>query len=162
MVIRGSAGTSGVRRLVERGLVCGVIVLVIAALDSRIRALQAQAEVAALRSTLGALRTALVLDHMQWQLRPQNKAIERNPFLLLEQIPANYAGTPTQQGALEGLPGQWVFDPVCACVGYTPAHAQWTADAGPVTAVWFHTSAAPGPLQLTASARYTWQDETLD
>jgi hypothetical protein len=149
-------------RVLERGLVFGVLVLVLVVLDSRMQALQAEVEVAAVRSTLGALRTALVLDHLQRQLHPQNTPQERNPFLLLAQIPANYAGPQTPQTVPGEQPGMWLFDASCQCVGYTPAYAQWQSTSGRAGVVWFRVSAPPGPLQIAAASRYTWQDEVLE
>lgn len=157
MAGRSSGGYFG--RYLERGLVFGFIVLVVVVLDSRMQAMQAHAEVAAMRSTLGALRTALVLDHLQRQLSPQKTPVERNPFLLLNPTPANYAGSKPAQSLPGDAPGQWVFDPVCLCVGYAPVYARWAGDAGQVAVLWFRVSAPPGPLQVTATARYTWQDE---
>ena len=146
-------------RYLERGLVVGVIVLIVVVLDGRMQALQAQAEVAGMRSTLGALRTALVLDHLQRQLRPQKTPVERNPFLLLEPVPANYAGVKPAQSLPGDAPGQWVFDPACLCVGYAPVHAQWAGDAGDVGVLWFRVIPTTGASRIDAALNYQFQDQ---
>ena len=83
------------RRLVEWSILVIVVLLLAGIFGQQVRTVQAQAELAAVRSTLGALRTALVIDHMIATIRtggPSVASPQRNPFLLMDPVPANYAG----------------------------------------------------------------------
>lgn len=152
-------------RLREWGIVVVVLLTLMAVFERHVRVVQSQGELAAVKSTLGALRTALVLDFLQQTVhtaRPNVLAPQRNPFLLLKALPDNYAG---EFGALHMdtvAPGRWVFDPNCSCVGYLLLYPQGLESPAPVPAIWFKVGGAPGPLQITAMETYVWQGQLLN
>jgi hypothetical protein len=151
-------------RLLEWALVAGVIVALGLALGRQTREIQAKAELAAVQYTLGSLRTALVIAHLQQRLGPGNTAVaspQRNPFDLLQQRPANYAGEFTLSANAQPPPGSWVFDPACPCVGYRPLEDPWPGSPGGQTMAWFDIIGAPGPLQLNARETYVWRGQPL-
>jgi hypothetical protein len=87
---------------------------------------------------------------------------QRNPFLLLDHEPGNYAGV-MDGGKAEGVPpGNWVFDTYCNCIGYGPMYPFALNEGGGSPMVWFRISAPPGPLQITPMQAYRWQGELLD
>lgn len=151
-------------RLVEWCAVAAVVLVLMGLFDRQVQVVQSQGEFAAVKSTLGALRTALVLDFLQKTLhttRPNVVAQQRNPFLLLTAVPANYAG---EFGVLHMeavAPGSWVFDPDCSCVGYLPLYPHGQEGSVPSQAIWFKVGGAPGPLQITATDTYVWQGQVL-
>lgn len=152
-------------RWVEWGVLALCIAIATAVLWRYGQQVRAQTERAAVQSTLGALRTALVLDYVQTKL-PRGKsnavagatgpAVVPNPFGLLQQPAINYAGEVPAALLQEIAPGHWVFDKRCGCVGYKPLEpAALDAPAG-AQALWFtveHTSAAP---QLRPIQGYVW------
>lgn len=149
----------------EWSLLAGVIVVLVVVFGREVRLVQAQGEVAAIRSTLGALRTALVIDHLQKSVASPDAALASpatNPFELLPRRPANYLGEMTAEQLRAGQPGSWVFDPGCGCVGYLPLYVQGFESPSGDTLVWFRLTGAPGPLQLTAKESYIWQGSVLD
>ncbi|MDP3650431.1 MAG: hypothetical protein Q8R67_01990 [Rhodoferax sp.] len=151
-------------RVLEWGMVVAIVLVLMGAFDRHVRGVQSQGELAAVKSTLGALRTALVLDFLQQTVstaRPHVVAQQRNPFRLLEAVPANFAG---EFGALHMetvAPGSWVFDPDCSCIGYLPMYHQGLEGPAPTPAAWFKVGGAPGPLQITAMETYVWQGQVL-
>ena len=96
------------RRAMEWMLVLALVLILMGIFIRQVRVVQAQAEVAAVKSTLGALRMALVLDFVHINT-PRGGAAEspkttlsnsgivtsaqHNPFLRLAQVPANYLDT---------------------------------------------------------------------
>jgi hypothetical protein len=126
---------------------------------------QRQAEFAGIKSTLGALRTAFVMRHLQAQLPGQNPAgslMPGNPFDLLERSPVNYRGV-IRAKDLALLPaGGWVFEPVCGCVGYVPLDAAEFDSASGDPVAWFVVNASALPYQLTPKEAYVWQGQVLD
>ena len=87
-------------RWVEWGLLALCIAVVMGVLWRYGQQVRAQSERAAVQSTLGALRTALVLDYVHSMIPASSKAKAvattsaalPNPFDLLQQPAANYAG----------------------------------------------------------------------
>lgn len=152
-------------RLVEWSLLAGVIVVLALVFARQVRVLQGQAELAAVKTTLGALRTALVIDHVQKNVVAGNSSmalVQRNPFELLQRRPVNYFGEMTVAQAVAAPAGSWVFDPVCTCVGYAPIDAQWFDSPSGDAMAWYQVSGAPGPLQLTAKEAYVWQGQVMN
>jgi len=155
-------------RVLEWGIVVVVLLTLMGAFERHVRVVQSQGEFAAVKSTLGALRTALVLDFLQQTVhtaRPNVVAQQRNPFLLLKEVPANYAGEFAALHLETVAPGSWVFDPDCSCIGYLPMYSQGLESPTntPVTPVsWFKVGAAAGPLQITAMDAYVWQGQLLN
>lgn len=152
-------------RMVEWSLVAALILTVMVVFINRVQVLQRQAELAAVRSTLGGLRTAFVLQHLHREAA-QNQtgaALQRNPFELLERRPSNYFGE-TRPGELAAVPsGHWVFDAVCVCVGYLPVDAtEFDSPSGDVMAWYRVEGATAGPLLLTAKERYAWQGQAAN
>ena len=153
------------RMAVEWGLLTLVIVVLIVVLGREIRQVRGQAERAAIQTTLGVLRTALVVEHLRQAVDAGRGAVavaQRNPFQLLQSVPPNYAG---EYGALElsGVAqGRWVFDADCACVGYQPMYPEWIDSPKDIGVLWFRISAPPGPLQISAQDRYVWQGQPLN
>jgi len=153
-------------RVVEWGVAALLVAVVVVVFMKYMREVQAQGEYAAVRTTLGALRTALVIDHLQRQVAPLADATaakpQRSPFDLLERHPTNYVGVASVGKAQTVPAGSWVFDPACPCVGYRPLDDGWLDSPSGDVVAWYQLSGAPGPLQLTARERYRWQDHVLD
>jgi len=152
-------------RALEWALLAMVIAVLALLFLRQMRVVQAQAELATIQSTLGALRTALVVDHLRQSIANANSAAApgvTNPFELLQRRPTNYLGEMTAAHARDAAPGNWVFDRDCVCVGYLPLHDQWFEAADGGTLAWFRITGAPGPLQITAKQRYVWQGNLLD
>lgn len=89
------------RRLTEWGVLLALILVVVATAYVQTQRLRGEAELARLRSTLGALRTALVVAHLERVVQAQASAqagrsappalppVSRNPFLALARLPPN-------------------------------------------------------------------------
>ena len=152
-------------RIVEWSLLAAVIVLLVLLFARHVRVLQGQAELAAVKSTLGALRTALVIDHLHQNVQSGKAPVgftQRNPFELLQRRPVNYFGEMSALEAASAPPGSWVFDTVCVCVGYLPMYPQWFDSPSGDVLAWYQLSGAPGPLQLFAKEAYAWQDQVMN
>ncbi len=142
-----------------------VIAVLIVVFGYQARVVQGQGELAGFKSTLGAMRTALVLQHLQQGVANKHSVVastQRNPFRLMERPPANYAGEAGAALAQETAPGKWVFDTECICVGYAPLFGQWLDSASGDTMVWFRVSAPPGPLRLLPKEPYFWQGKAME
>lgn len=153
------------RRSAEWSLLVIVILVLMGVFAHRFRVVQGQGELAAIKTTLGALRTALVLDHLHTAVAAGGQSVattQRNPFLLLDHVPANYAGVLGDVQPEAVSPGKWVFDAYCACIGYAPLYPYATDGAGDVPMVWFLISAPPGPLHITPLHAYRWQGELIN
>ncbi len=149
----------------EWSLLLGVILVLMLVFFRQVRVLQGQAELSAVKTTLGALRTALVLEHLRQRVQGGSQAsvpLQHNPFELLERPPVNYRGVMGAAEAVAAPAGSWVFDPSCMCVGYVPLYGEWLDSPRGGTMAWYQVSGAPGPLQLTAKETYRWQDGRLD
>lgn len=146
------------------GLVIGLLV---SAFGYHVRAVQVQGERAAVQYMLGNLRTALVLHTVAAQVGNTPAATAPpargarpaalNPFLLLEKMPANFAGEHAVLQAHSMVPGTWVFDGECGCIGYRmlyPDGLDIPPDAG---AIWFRVEGLAGPLHIKALLPYVWQ-----
>ena len=153
------------RRMIEWSILAVVILLLVLVFARQVSVLKGQAELSAVKTTLGALRTAFVLDHLQSKVASRALPVglvQHNPFELLQRYPVNYLGEMTSAEAVTAPAGSWVFDPVCACVGYLPIYDQWLDSSSGAAIVWYAVSGAPGPLQLTAKQAYVWQDQVLN
>ena len=146
-------------------MVTGVMVVFAMVFSRQMQVVQGQGELAAVKSTLGALRTALVIDyvHRNVILGKSTVAVRRrNPFELLERYPVNYGGEMTFEQAQAAPAGSWVFDPVCDCVGYVPIYAQWFDSPRGDVMAWYEVSGTAGPLQLTPKQTYVWQGQVMN
>jgi hypothetical protein len=156
----------GTRRMVEWTIVALALVMIVLVFVHKMRAIEGQTELSAIKTTLAALRTSFVLDHLRKSATSEDTAVElaqHNPFELLQRYPPNYIGEMTPEQAELAPSGSWVFDPGCVCVGYLPIWGQWFDSPSGNLMVWFRVSAAPGPfLQLTAKENYRWQGEVLN
>ncbi len=153
------------RRVVEWGILGFAILLLVVVFLRQARQVQAQAELAAVQTTLAALRTAAVMDHIQTTagrvVSGRSVAqVQHNPFMLLQSPPPNYIGEHDLRALPENLSG-WFFDPACRCVGYAPLQSQVLRAANGSPLLLFQVSSAPGPLQLKALDDYRWQGEPV-
>jgi len=157
------------RRLVEWGLLCGVILALALWFLRESRLVQGQAELAAIRSTVAALRTAMVLDHLRARsgnASPGVALAPQNPFDLLERTPPNYRGVMPLAAAASVGPGAWFFDPQCPCVAYAPVAAQdWVSggEGSPVIGFRLVAGDGPGPRLFDAASfdARGFHDQTL-
>jgi hypothetical protein len=152
-------------RVTNWSLVAVSIVVLVGIFIRQSHVVRGQAELAAVRSTIGALRTAFVIDHLKRHIASGGSSVvfvQRNPFELLQSHPVNYAGEVTQSKALNAPSGRWVFDPYCACVGYAPTDPAWLESENGDPMVWYQVTGAPGPLQLHAKDRYFWQEQLMN
>ena len=128
------------------------------------RFVQSQAEVAAIKSTVGALRTALVVEHLRRQVavgsEPQSSGA--NPFKLLGKAPTNYIGELSRAQTDATLQGVWVYAPDCPCVGYRPRDDQALDSPVADPFIWFEVVGGDGLLQLKAREVYRLNDELID
>lgn len=147
-----------------------LLVLVLATVFVRqVRQVRGQAELAQIKRTLGALRTALVVAHLEAVVAgnrsnagPAAALAQRNPFLALAALPINYAGLADSK-ALAVLPGgSWVFDPACACIGYQPMEIDRLEAPQGAQALWFQVSQQPGPLRISPQSSYVWMNQVVD
>lgn len=136
---------------------------------------RAQSERAAVQSTLGALRTALVLDYVRGMLPaakksaglaavsvPAGPVLPPNPFGLLQQAMVNYAGEVPAALLQEVAGGQWVFDKRCGCVGYKPQDAGVLDAPAGAQAVWFVVELTGAAPQLRPLQPYVWGGVPLE
>ena len=145
-----------------------LVIVLAAVFTQQAREVRGQAELAHIKSTLGALRTALVVAHLEEAIA-SNRAktghvvqAQRNPFAALQQLPPNYAGVAGPE-ALAALPsGSWVFDPVCSCIGYRPTESAWLQSPEGVVSMWFRVGSVAGPLQIKAQQPYVWMGQAVD
>lgn len=157
-------------RWVEWGVLVLCISVVMGVLWRYGQQVRAQSERAAVQSTLGALRTALVLDYVRGMLpaAAQGKtpatapASPPNPFSMLLQPAANYAGEVPAALMQEVAPGSWVFDKRCACIGYKPHDAGVLNAPSGAQAVWFAVEATDGAPQLRPIQAYIWAGLPLE
>ena len=156
------------RRVAEWSVLVGVVLLMISLFSYQFRAVQGQAEMAAVKSTLGALRVAFVIHQVQASSYQAGRGQtdvsgQRNPFELLQSHPPNYFGeVPTMEGS-QAPPGSWFFNAQCDCVVYQPADERWFfSPSGDTIALFKITGSGGGPLQLVAKEVYLWSGEVLD
>ena len=153
------------RRAFEWGLL-SVLVLAMALLFmQQAKHVQGQAELAAIKSTLGALRTTAVQEHLRARVSGQGTltaSASNNPFDLLQVRPGNYLGVLDSARALTARPGSWWYDPDCVCVVYAPLEPQWLAGATGAAWLRFRIDRRSGPLQLDAMEPYSWQGQRLE
>jgi hypothetical protein len=126
---------------------------------------QGQAELAALQSTLGALRTALVLEHIRHTVSGDAQSVaapQRNPFLLLDTVPPNYLGERAVLKTESAAPGSWVFDPVCSCVGYVLRYPALLDSPADLPALWFSVTGSAAPFSISANETYVWQGQVVN
>ncbi|PIQ55884.1 MAG: hypothetical protein COW02_02210 [Comamonadaceae bacterium CG12_big_fil_rev_8_21_14_0_65_59_15] len=153
-------------RIVEWSLLAVLLSTLVVVFLNRVYVVQRQAELAAVQSLLGSLRTAFVLQHLH-QATGQNRAgdvLRRNPFELLQQRPFNY-WVQSETGTVTEVPppGHWVFDAACVCVGYRPADATAFDSPSGDTMAWYRVEQPQaGPLLLTPKERYVWQGQVLN
>ena len=124
-----------------------------------------QSELAAIKTTVGALRTAFVIDHIQQQARPVSgltESIHLNPFELVQQRPGNYRGEMVAVQVADVPPGSWIFVPSCPCVGYRPLDDQWLNSPSSDPLIWFKVVGMPGVLQLVPREKYLWGKYFID
>jgi hypothetical protein len=157
-------------RGVEWAVLAVCIAIVMGVLWRYGQQVRAQSERAAVQSTLGALRTALILDYVRGMLPSAKKSgavhpaplPASNPFDVLQQPVANYAGEVPAALMQEVAPGRWVFDRRCVCVGYKPQDAGvLDAPAGAQT-VWFSVETTGGAPQLRSIQPYIWAGVPLE
>jgi hypothetical protein len=161
------------RRLTEWGVLLALILVVVGVGYAQTQRLRGQAELARLRSSLGALRTALVVAHLEHTVKAGQAnvvaaaplglpPVSRNPFLALAQLPPNYLGESTPLALVDLPGGNWVFDADCQCVGYKPSETGWLEAPVDAMALWFQVSAPPGPLQISAQRTYVWMGQKVE
>ena len=151
------------RRLTEWALVTLVLVALIWVFGRQVRAVQSLSERAAVQSTLGGLRTALVLNHITRQARgAANLADAPNPFFLLKTVPANFAGDGSMANADAMALGAWVFDAECPCIGYRLLYPEALEVPEGAQTVWFRIGGVAGALQIDPLTRYVWQGQVLN
>ena len=151
--------------MLEWTILCGVILVLLLVFGWYVQVVQAQAERAAVRATLGALRTALVIEHLHRSVAPAPATVvptQQNPFKLLERLPPNYRGEMALAAASAQASGNWVFDPACSCVGYFALDTRGIDSPGGDSLLKYRVEGAPGVLRLTPAARYVWRDELID
>jgi hypothetical protein len=142
------------RRLVEWSIIAAVLISLVWTLEHEARVVRGQGEKVAVRSTLNALRASLVIDQLLGQVR--GTSAPKNPFTLLQQLPANYGGELAMRDIYSVSPGSWVFDPECGCVGYRLLYPQWLEPAQEADTLWFRVATRTGDASLVPLAEYRW------
>jgi len=159
------------RRLVMACMVIGMVSVLVVQLGQRdLGDVQAQIEGAAIKTNLGGLRTALIIDYVAQQAvvsqagadPSQSMAVHPNPFLLLHRMPSNYVGEMNVAEATNLPPGSWLFDPACPCIGYRPRYPKWLSSPSGTDILWFDVvDGTSGPLQLIPREAYIWKGDVL-
>ena len=150
------------QRVMEWSIAALILVTLVWAFERQASIVQSQSERMAVRVTIRILREALVVDRLLKGSRPAVGTATRNPFSVLENRPANFAGEISSTKADTVAPGNWVFDPECGCVGYRLMYPQWLEPQQFADVIWFRLSEAPGEVRLSAQAGYVWLDEPMN
>lgn len=153
------------RRLVEWSLLAMVVLVVLLLFLRQTIVVHSQAELAAVKTTIAALRTGMALHQLEIQVAKQALLVaaqQRNPFTFLQRKPLNYLGEMDLTAAENSAPGSWIYDPVCGCVGYLPIDPQWAFGSNEGKLIWLRVSAPSEPPQLRALQAYQWRGQTLD
>lgn len=150
--------------MIEWSLAAALILLLALVFAYKVHVVRGHAELATVRSTLGALRTAFVIDHLHASVAGSQSAAstQPNPFELLERRPVNYFGPISATNAATVPGGSWVFDPVCVCIGYLPIYPEWFESPSGDLMAWYRIDGGPGPWQLTAKEAYVWQGQAMN
>lgn len=152
--------------MVEWSILSLVVLALMWVFARQAQLVRGQAERAAVKLTLGAIRTALVIEHLRTQTAPAQPgsaaASVYNPFMLLQNVPVNFAGEFSMSNIYLAPAGTWVFDPQCVCIGYRLLYPEWLEQPINGEAVWFRIAAPSGPLQVTALDRYVWQGDVVN
>ena len=160
-----AAPTQLARRLLEWSLLVILVLFVVMLFLQQTLVVRSQAELASVKTTIAALRTAMALHQLEMQVAGQKPVVDaqqQNPFLLLQRKPLNYVGETDLTSAKNSAPGSWLFSPACSCVGYIPTDESWVSAPNGTKIIWFRVSAAAEPLQLVAVQPYRWQGQPLD
>ncbi len=145
------------RRLTEWCLLAAILLGVFWVFEREIQKLQGQSERVLVWSTLASLRTALVIQQLQRQVHPQpHQQQVKNPFLLLDHVPPNFAGELRMRDIDTVPPGSWVFDPTCPCIGYRLLYPQWLEPARETGTIWLRIELGTGSAKLTPLEVYRW------
>ena len=159
----GSSPVDAGRRLIVWGILSALVGVLVFAFLQKSRDVQEQAEVAAVRTTLAALRTSLTIEHIRARTATGNSVANsrQNPFTVLQQLPGNYRGELDLVQALAGPPG-WYFDSGCRCVGYLPAQFGPPSENLAARVMLFQVVPSDGPTQLVAVERYSLHGQPVD
>ena len=162
-------------RLVEWSLVAAAIITLALAFAYYASRVRGQGELAAIRLTVGALRSTLAVEDLRQkvpQAAPSTATTPDNPFDLLRQRPGNYRGeAPDAQSASAlATPGNWVFERACVCIAYRPLDTRWLDSPSGDVLLWFYVlgpqghkqTSNHGPLQLVAREAYRWQGQLIE
>lgn len=153
-------------RMVEWCLLALVVLGFVGVFGHYAKRVHSQAERAAVLTTLGALRTALVLEHLQTEVgnASATKVVleSDNPFDALEQHPASYAGHVKGRDVGAVVPGQWVFDVQCGCIGYKPLYLDWLESGEQLEALWFQRRGRGSASLLIPLDRYVWHGQLVE
>lgn len=152
------------RKAMEWSLILVVVLIITGYFFREFRSVQAQGELAAVKTTLGSLRTSLLFDFLKRQAERTDASVpvQRNPFLLLDHLPGNYAGALASAKGKAMQPGTWVFDEYCNCIGYEPLYPYGLNTPEDAHAIWFRISPPPGPLQINPMQNYQWAGQPVD
>lgn len=150
-------------RMLEWSLLSLLVLAVMSALYYYARMVHAQAERAAVLTTLGALRTALIVQQLPVVAHSatDSSAQNPNPFDSLTTLPAAYAGTVQGRDVAAVADGQWVFDEGCACIGYKPLYPEWLQTDDGLRVLWFQHRGSGNTSQWVALGQYVWQDQPI-
>ena len=153
------------RRIIEWSLLAILVLVVLTVFMRQSFVVRGQAELAAVKTTIAALRTAMALHQLAVQVAGQKPVValqQQNPFVLLERKPLNYVGEADLTSIQNAPPGSWIFNAVCRCVGYLPTDQSWVSAPNGAGIIWFRVSAPADSPQLLAAQPYRWQGQPLD
>ena len=162
--LRHGSRARGRLRVLEWGLFGAVLLVLVLVFLHQSRAVQGQAELAAIKTTVAALRTAAVVQYVQSQASGRAVVVasaQRNPFIFLDLQPANYRGEIEAPQSATVVPGHWYFELPCDCVAYVPMSGAWVPPPGGDGLLRFRVVRGTGPLQFVAVADYWWQGEPV-
>jgi len=125
--------------------------------QQRLARMAVEAERIAMELTVANLRTGLRwYQTRQLMGEPGPDVLQMNPLVLLEQLPANYAGV-VELGSVNTVePGNWYFDRALAQLCYRPKAAVEMKGLAVCYAL-RHKRGAPGEVVLQLTTPYRWK-----
>ena len=103
------------RRLLEWSLLAILVLFVVMMFLRQTLVVRGQAELASVKTTIAALRTAMAIHQLEMQIAGHRSVVDaqqQNPFLLLQRKPLNYVGETDLTSPLDAHPGSWIFTPL--------------------------------------------------